>query len=109
MLGEGNTMQKAIMDLLPNRDEYFLGFADMEQLLIKHYPFRYAVVVGAKLNDAIINGIERAPTMDYFNLYHKTNNDLNKLVLNISDFLQTKNIENQHIFATVEDSELDRE
>jgi Uncharacterized Fe-S protein len=102
-------MQKAIMDSLPNQDEYFIGFADMEQLLIKSYPFRYAVVVGAKLNDEIINGIEHAPTMDYFNLYQKTNNDLNGLVLNISNFLQTKGIENQPIFATVEDSELDRD
>lgn len=102
-------MQNEITDLLPNQDEYFIGFADMEHLLIKHYPFRYAVVVGAKLNDEIIDGIEQAPTMAYFNLYHKTNNNLNELVLKISNFLQTNRIENQAIFATVEDSELDRD
>lgn len=100
-------MQNTITDLLPYRDDYIAGFADMGQLLKNNYPFRYAVVVGAKLNDEIINGIESAPTLEYFNLYNKTNDNLNNLVIKISDFLQSKNIKNQHVFATVEDSELD--
>lgn len=102
-------MQNSIIDLLPNQDEYIIGFADMEQLLKKNYPFRYAVVVGVKLNDEIIDGIANAPTIEYFNLYHKTNKALNELVLRISDFLKSKGIENQYIFSTVEESELDDE
>ena len=108
-LCELNNMQNSIIDLLPNRDEYIIGFADMEQLLKKNYPFRYAVVVGVKLNDEIIDGIEGAPTIEYLNLYHKTNNTLNELVLKISDFLNAHCIENQYILSTVEDSELDNE
>ena len=102
-------MQKAIIDLLSNHDEYIIGFADMGQLLKNNYPFRYAIVVGAKLNDGIINGIESAPTIEYFNLYNKTNDNLNKLVLKIANFLQSKNIENQYVFATAEDNEMDDE
>ncbi len=102
-------MQNAITNLLPDQDEYIIGFADMEQLLQKHYPFRYAIIIGAKVDDNIIDNIVNAPTMEYFNLYHKMNKELNDLVMTISDFLKREKIENQYIFATVEDSELDKD
>ncbi len=47
-------LENEIMDLLPNQDDYVIGFADMGQLLENHYPFRYAVAVGVKLDEAII-------------------------------------------------------
>jgi epoxyqueuosine reductase len=100
-------MQNAIIELLPNQNEYIIGFADMEQLLSKNYPFRYAIVIGAKLDDAIIDNIENTPTIEYFNLYHNKNKELNELVLQISNFLTKENIDNQYIFATGGDSELD--
>jgi hypothetical protein len=65
-------MQEAITNLLSTRDAYISGFADKGWLLRDNYPFRYAVVVGAKLNDVIIDGIESAPAIDYFNILNHT-------------------------------------
>ncbi|MCU0822258.1 MAG: epoxyqueuosine reductase [Spirochaetes bacterium] len=101
------TIQNAIIDLLPNQHEFVIGFADMEQLLKDNYPYRYAVVIGEKLDDKVIDGIINGPTIEYFTHYNKVNNDLNGVVLKISDFLKSKGIESLHVFPTIEDSEID--
>ena len=103
----GITMQKQLINLLPDQNEYLVGFADMGTLLKKEFPFRYAIVVGAKLDDSIIDEIEIAPTIDYFDHYNRTNDNLNELVIKISKYLTEHDIENRYIPATVEDSELD--
>ncbi len=100
-------MQNEIINLLPNKNEYLIGFADMEDLLKNEFPFRYAIVIGAKLNDSIVDGIEIAPTIKYLNHYNRTNDNLNEFVVKISRYLSEHKIENQYIPATVEDSELD--
>jgi len=102
-------MKNAIINLLPNLNEYLIGFADMNGLLKEEFPYRYAIVIGAKLNDVIIDGIEIAPTIDYLNHYEKTNENLNELGIKISKYLAATGIDNQFIPATVEDSELDEE
>jgi epoxyqueuosine reductase QueG len=81
----------------------------MGDLLKRGFQYRYAIVVGAKLNDSIIDGIEIAPTIDYFDHYKKTNSSLNELVFKISKYLTKHDINNRYIPATVEDSELDEE
>ncbi|MBN1662834.1 MAG: epoxyqueuosine reductase [Deltaproteobacteria bacterium] len=101
------TVQDEIIGLLPDQEQYVVGFADMGHLIEDQYPFRYAVVIGAKLNDQIIDAIEKAPTIEYYDLYVQTNRRLNELVVEIANFLKTKDIGSQPIFATVEDSELD--
>jgi len=100
-------MKNEIIGLLPNQNEYLVGFADMGTLLENVFPFRYAIVVGVRLDDSIIDGIEIAPTMDYFNHYNKIDDNLNELVIKISKYLTDHDIENRYIPATVEDSELD--
>jgi ferredoxin len=102
-------MQNEIISLLPNQNEYVIGFSDMGNLLESNFPYRYAIVVGAKLNDLIIDKIEIAMTNDYLDHYNKTNDILNKLVADISNYLTTHGIENRYIPATVEDNELDKD
>lgn len=102
-------MQNEIINLLPNEKEYLIGFADMGDLLKSIYPYRYAIIVGAKLDDNIINKIEIAPTTDYLEHYNKINEKLKKIVTGISQFLAAHHIQNLCIPATVEDSELDDE
>lgn len=102
-------MQNEIINLLPNQNEYLIGFADMNGLLKEEFPYRYAIVVGAKLNDSIIDEIEIVPTIDYLDHYEKTNEKLNELVGKISKHLTENGTDNQFIPATVEDSELDEE
>jgi len=100
-------MQNEIINLLPNQNEYLIGFADMNGLLKEEFPYRYAIVICAKLDDSIIDEIEIAPTIDYLDHYEKTNEKLNELVTKISKHLTAKGIESQFIPATVKDSELD--
>jgi epoxyqueuosine reductase len=102
-------MQNEIINFLPNQNDYVIGFADMEDLILKYYPYRYAIVVGAKMNDTIIDDIENGPTMDYYNLYYRQNAGLNDLVQKISDYLTKHNIDNKYILSTVSDTKLDEE
>jgi epoxyqueuosine reductase QueG len=102
-------MQQEIINLLPNQNEYVIGFADMGTLLESNFPYRYAIVIGAKLNDLIVDGIEIAPTIEYLDHYNKINENLNEIVIKISKYLTAHNIENKHIPPTVKDSDLDEE
>ena len=54
-------MQDEIRGILPDRGNYIVGFADMGDLIRDHYPYRYAVVIGKRLDDAIIDDIEEGP------------------------------------------------
>lgn len=50
-----------IYSAIPNPDQYLVGYADMENLLALVYrPFRYAVVVGRRLEDDIIESVHAA-------------------------------------------------
>lgn len=100
-------MQDEITGLLPNREGYLIGFADMGDLLRGALPFRYAVVIGARLDDSIIDGIEDAPTLEYLNHYTEINDELNGLAGRISDWLTGRGVENRCIPATVDDRDLD--
>ena len=79
-------MQNEIINILPNSDDYLIGFADMGDLIKDHYPYRYAVVIGKRLDDSIINEIEDGPTMPYFELYQATNDELNLITTQISRY-----------------------
>ena len=66
-------MQNEITNILPDQENYVVGFADMGDLIREHYPYRYAIVVGKKLDDAIIDEIQDGPTMAYYEIYNATN------------------------------------
>jgi epoxyqueuosine reductase QueG len=102
-------LQREILGELPNTDDYLIGFADMHDLLRPHYNYRYAVVIGKKMDDKVIDSIESGPNMAYHNLYHSVNDELNFIVKNIGTVLTRKGIEFQGIPATVHDSEFDSE
>ncbi len=59
-------MQSEIINTLPDQADYVIGFADMGDLVKDHYPCRYAVEIGKRLDGAIIDGIENGPTAVYF-------------------------------------------
>jgi len=39
-------MQNEIINILPDQEDYVIGFADLGDLVKDHYPYRYAVVIG---------------------------------------------------------------
>jgi epoxyqueuosine reductase QueG len=99
-------MQNEIINILPNQEDYVIGFADMGDLIKDHYPYRYAVVIGKKLDDAIIDGIKDGPTMSYYELYKATNDELNLITAQISRYLVQNGIPCVQIKSTVHDSEV---
>jgi len=99
-------MQNEIINILPNWDDYVIGFADMGDLIKVHYPYRYAVVIGKRLDDSIIVGIEEGPTMPYFELYQVTNDELNLITAQISRYLVQNGIPCVQIKATTQESDI---
>ena len=99
-------MQKEIINILPNRDDYVIGVADMGDLIKVHYPYRYAIVIGKRLDDSIIDGIEDGPTIPYFELYQSTNDELNLITSQISTYIVQNCIPCVQIKATTEESDI---
>jgi len=99
-------MQNEIINILPNSEKYVIGFADMGDLIRDHYPYRYAVVIGKKLDYSIINEIEDGPTMPYFELYQATNDELNLITAQISRYLLQNGIVCVQIKATTQESDI---
>jgi len=81
----------------------------MGELIKDHYPYRYAVVIGKKLDDSIIDGIEDGPTMPYYELYKSTNDELNLITAQISRFLEQNGVPCVQIKSTVQESDIPEE
>jgi epoxyqueuosine reductase QueG len=99
-------MQNEIINILPNDKDYVIGFADMGDLIRDHYPFRYAIAIGKRLDDTIIDEIENGPTAAYYELYKSTNDELNGVAAKISRFLEQNAIPCVPIQSTMTDSDL---
>jgi epoxyqueuosine reductase QueG len=99
-------MHNEIINILPNQDDYVIGFADMGDLIKDHYPYRYAIVIGKKLDDKIIDEIKDGPTMVYYELYKATNDELNLITAQISRFLEQNGIPCVQIKSTVQESDI---
>ncbi len=79
----------------------------MENLLAPAYRrFRYAVVVGRKMDDDIVDSIQAGPTRQYSSLYHQVNRELSEVLDCMAKALSGKGIENQPIYPTVSDDEV---
>ncbi|HOV27154.1 MAG TPA: 4Fe-4S double cluster binding domain-containing protein [Pseudobacteroides sp.] len=69
----------------------FVGFSDVSSavgLKLKKYP--YAITIGIRLSDAIIDEIDDKPTFTYFSHYRAVNFFIDQLTLKIMLFLQEK-------------------
>lgn len=95
-------MQNEITNILPDQENYVVGFADMGELIKAHYPYRYAIVIGKRLDDAIIDEIKDGPTMAYYEIYNATNDDLNLITAKIARFLEKNGIPCLQIKSTVQ-------
>ncbi|MCK7509334.1 MAG: hypothetical protein MZV70_38425 [Desulfobacterales bacterium] len=95
-------MQNEIINILPDQENYVIGFADMDDLVKNYYPYRYAIVIGKRLDDTIIDEIENGPTMAYYELYKSTNDELNLITAKISRFLEQNGIPCVQIKSTVQ-------
>ncbi|MCX7788385.1 MAG: epoxyqueuosine reductase [Spirochaetes bacterium] len=89
---------------------YLVGFARLEGLLPARWSqFPYGISLARKLDDAIINELSAGPTLEYFQLYHRINDELNQKTVKIATLLQEEGIDALAVPATVSDHELDEE
>src|SRR4030042_107342 len=102
-------LQQEILSQLPNTADYLIGFADMQDLLRPHFNYRYAVVIGKKMDSKIIDSIESGPNIGYYNLYMSANDELNCIVKNMGSVFTRKGVQSQAIPETVHDADLDNE
>ena len=100
-------IEKIIEEMIPDKAEYIIGYADMDNLLKPFHNFRYAISIAKKLDDEVINLIENGPTIEYYDIYNSANIDLNNLADKISFKLNELGITNKPIKATVFENELD--
>jgi epoxyqueuosine reductase QueG len=100
----------AIRDLLarhldPTIFEY--GFADLRGLLPASLDaFPSGISILRKLDDGIVDGIDRGPTRAYLDHYNATNDELNGLVVRIAEDLRRAGWASEPVPATVDDPTL---
>jgi epoxyqueuosine reductase len=101
-------VEDRIKAIIPNDDDYLLGFANMRNLLDgKFQGYDFCIVIGKRLDDKVIDSIVAGPTIDYYNLYDQTNHQLTKLTSEISDELKSHHISCMPIKPTISDEEMD--
>lgn len=102
-----NSLNNQIHQLCPS-DHYEVGFAYLSGLLTADLSkYNYGISLARKLDDSVINAITQGPTVEYYNLYHQINRELNYKTQKISTLFRDNNIEAYPVEATVDDSELD--
>jgi len=101
-------IEDRIKAILPDEDEYILGFADLRNLLDEKFKGHdFCIVIGKRLDNQIMDSIADGPNMDYFDLYHETNRKLTEISEKILKELKTNEISCILIPPTVNDEELD--
>lgn len=88
-------------------DQYIYGFADLTGLLNDKYSnFPYAISIGKKLNDSIIDALEfNGPTREYYEHYRTINTDLELILEKLAE--KFRSINTLKVKPTFHDSELD--
>ena len=68
---------KIIKNSIDNPIDYIVGFADLNGMDL---PFRYGIVIGKRLDDNIIDAIDKGPTLECYDYYYTINSTLSALV-----------------------------
>jgi len=76
-----NTIIKNSID---KPDDYIVGFADINGLIAES-SYGYGIVIGKRLDSAIIDGIINGPTIEYFNHYKSVNKELSTLIHKVGE------------------------
>ncbi len=104
------TLEEQIRGLLPDDSEYITGFANLTGMLEDTYEaHHFAISIGKKLSDGIIDSIITGPTLEYYNLYKKTNKLLSNMIQRVSAFLESCHISNIPIEPTIDEEDLEDE
>jgi len=95
------SIESIVEKLIPNEDDYIVGYANLENLLEAPLDrYQYGIVVGKRLDDEVIDALEEGPTWAYYQLYLDVNQHLKELVSDIASQLQANKIDSQAIHPT---------
>jgi epoxyqueuosine reductase len=99
---------KIIKDILPRENDYLVGYADLNSLLpAKYKSYGYAIVLGRRLNDRIIDAIIDGPNIEYYNHYKEVNQELSQIAHSLADTIRLQGSKSLVIEQTTEDEDLD--
>ena len=83
-------------------NKYVYGFANLTGLLHEKFNcYSYAISIGRRLDDWIIDGIKEAPTIEYFHHYDEINEQLLGVSVQIATDLQQAGIGALAIMPTI--------
>ena len=98
--------EKIIRSHLAPKEDFILGFADLEGIIPESFgDFTYGVSIGKRLNDKIVDSAKRGPTLEYYLHSNQTNAELAELTHKISRDLKILKVEILEIPPTVADEE----
>ncbi|MFH1336198.1 MAG: hypothetical protein ABII96_06745 [Candidatus Zixiibacteriota bacterium] len=105
---ENSSIEDRIKAIVSDENQYILGFADLRGLLDEKFNGHdYAIVIGRRLNQKIMDSLADGPTREYFDHYHETNLKLTTLAEKVLKELKANDVSYILIPPTVNDEELD--
>ena len=101
-------IREVIEKHLVPKQEFIYGFADLTNLIDKSFnDFQYGISIGKKLNGNIVDGIYHGPTLEYYEHYRQTNEELAALTHSIAANLKEIDVDSVCAGPTVTTTELD--
>jgi len=80
-------------NLVPE-ENFVFGYSDMKDLIAGKFPgFRYAISIGKRLDDRIIDKLQDGPTLEYFHHYNQINRELTEISAAIQSELTRSGID----------------
>ena len=81
--------EKELEEMLISHGASLVGFSCIESAPSPDFPeFKYALTIARKLSDTVVDTIDGAPTMSYFQHYRITNTKLDLLALDAVDLIE---------------------
>lgn len=103
-----NMVRSIVEKHLTPPQHYIFGFADLSGAIDPRYgEFRYAISIGKKLDNGILDSITNGPTPEYYGHYKQTNRDLAALSENIARELEGTGIRTICIDPSISTDKLD--
>ncbi len=104
-----NNLSDAINKILPAHTKYLVGYANLQGLLPDKYNgFEYAIVLGRKLDDMIIDAIINGPNIEYYNHYEEVNLELSRVAHLLTDEIRLLGAKAWAIEPTIHDRDIDK-
>jgi epoxyqueuosine reductase QueG len=83
-------VEKIIKKHLPEDEEFIWGYADLTGIIHERFIYRpFALVIGLKMDDRLIDQISEGPTKEYFEYYVRSMDHLDEIAYAIEKDLKT--------------------